>query len=79
MPSLHKLCTLLSTQTLYVIPFNQFKLVVEKYSTDVISDNFTFIGSKSDSMGDTQFDNQSKNNDDFNQTTTANQDDDVPF
>ena len=52
---------------------------VEKYSTDVISDNFTFVGSKSDSMGDTQFDNQSQKNDDFNQTTTPNQDDDVPF
>ena len=52
---------------------------IEKYSTDVISDNFTFVGSKSDAMGDAQFENQSPKNDDFNQTTSSNQDDDVPF
>ena len=51
---------------------------VEKYSTDIISDNFTFVGSKSDSSGDSQFDNQSPK-DDFNQSTPSNQDDDVPF
>jgi len=50
---------------------------VEKYSTDIISDNFTFIGSKSDSV-DT--DNQSsKNNDNFDQSSPAQQDDDIPF
>ena len=50
---------------------------VEKYSTDIISDNFTFIGSKSDSSGT---DNQSsKNNDNFDQSSPAQQDDDIPF
>ena len=50
---------------------------VEKYSTDIISDNFTFIGSKSDSAGT---DNQSsKNNDNFDQSSPAQQDDDIPF
>jgi single-strand DNA-binding protein len=50
---------------------------VEKYSTDIISDNFTFIGSKSDSTGT---DNQSsKNNDNFDQSSPAQQDDDIPF
>ena len=52
---------------------------IEKYSTDIISDNFTFVGSKSDSMGDSQFDNQSQKTDDFNQSAPSNQDDDVPF
>ena len=52
---------------------------IEKYSTDIISDNFTFVGSKSDSMGDSQFDNQSQKSDDFNQSAPSNQDDDVPF
>ena len=33
---------------------------VEKYSTDIISDNFTFVGSKSDSTGEAQYDNQSQ-------------------
>ncbi len=50
---------------------------VEKYSTDIISDNFTFIGSKSDSEGT---DNQSsKSNDNFDQSSPAQQDDDIPF
>ena len=50
---------------------------VEKYSTDIISDNFTFIGSKSDSAGtDNQY---SKNNDNFDQSSPAQQDDDIPF
>ena len=52
---------------------------VEKYSTDIISDNFTFVGSKSDSTGEAQYDNQSQKNDDFNQSVSSNQDDDVPF
>ena len=52
---------------------------IEKYSTDIIYDNFTFVGSKSDSMGDSQFDNQSQKTDDFNQSAPSNQDDDVPF
>ena len=51
---------------------------VEKYSTDIISDNFTFIGSKSDSGSNEQF-SKEKNNDDFNQATSTNQDDDIPF
>ena len=51
---------------------------VEKYSIDIISDNFTFIGSKSDSGSNEQF-SKEKNNDDFNQATSTNQDDDIPF
>ena len=45
----------------------------------IISDNFTFVGSKSDSTGEAQYDNQSQKNDDFNQSVSSNQDDDVPF
>jgi len=53
---------------------------VEKYSTDIISDNFTFIGSKSDTADNNQFENKSsKNSDDFNQDVPAQQDDDIPF
>ena len=47
--------------------------------TDIISDNFTFVGSKSDSTGEAQYDNQSQKSDDFNQSVSSNQDDDVPF
>ena len=52
---------------------------VEKYSTDIISDNFTFIGSKSDSTDATQFESQSQKGDDFNQSQSTQHDDDVPF
>ena len=52
---------------------------IEKYSTDIISDNFTFIGSKSDSGDSSQFNNQSQGSDDFNQSSAAQHDDDVPF
>ena len=58
----------------------QDKNGVEKYSTDIISDNFTFIGSKSDTADNNQFENQSsKNSNDFNQDVPAQQDDDIPF
>ena len=49
---------------------------VEKYSTDIISDNFAFIGSKSDAADNNQ---SSKNSNDFNQDVPAQQDDDIPF
>jgi single-strand DNA-binding protein len=53
---------------------------VEKYSTDIISDNFTFIGSKSDTVDNNQFENKSsKNSNDFNQDVPTQQDDDIPF
>ena len=52
---------------------------IEKYSTDIISDNFTFIGSKSDSGDSSQYNNQSQGSDDFNQSSVAQHDDDVPF
>ena len=53
---------------------------IEKYSTDIISDSFTFIGSKSDTADNNQFENKSsKNSDDFNQDVPAQQDDDIPF
>ena len=52
---------------------------VEKYSTDIISDNFTFIGSKSDSTDTSQFESQSQKGDDFNQGQSTQHDDDVPF
>jgi single-strand DNA-binding protein len=53
---------------------------VEKYSTDIISDNFTFIGSKSDTADNNQFENKSsKNSNDFNQDVPTQQDDDIPF
>jgi single-strand DNA-binding protein len=50
---------------------------VEKYSTDIISDNFTFVGSKSDT---TSTDSQSStSNDSFDQSPPSQQDDDIPF
>ena len=52
---------------------------IEKYSTDIISDNFTFIGSKSDSGDSSQYNNQSQGSDDFKQSSVAQHDDDVPF
>ena len=58
---------------------------VEKYSTDIISDNFTFIGSKSDALSTN--DSSSTNNDNFDQRNKSEdagalpsqQDDDIPF
>ncbi len=49
---------------------------VEKYSTDIISDNFTFVGSKSDST-----DTFSQNNQDNNGFTNQDiiKDEDIPF
>ena len=50
---------------------------VEKYSTDIISDNFTFIGSKSDNQ---EFENSSpQNNENFDQSVPSTNDDDIPF
>tara|TARA_Y100000768_G_C23522396_1_gene470976 strand:+ start:61 stop:486 length:426 start_codon:yes stop_codon:yes gene_type:complete len=50
---------------------------VEKYSTDIISDNFTFIGSKSDNQ---DFENSSpQNNETFDQSVPSTSDDDIPF
>ena len=50
---------------------------VEKYSTDIISDNFTFIGSKSDTTSTES--QSSKSNDSFDQSPSSQQDDDIPF
>ena len=49
---------------------------VEKYSTNIISDNFTFVGSKSDST-----DTFSQNNQDNNGFTNQDiiKDEDIPF
>jgi len=49
---------------------------IEKYSTDIISDNFTFVGSKSDNQS---FDQSSKANESFDQTPVTHNDDDIPF
>ena len=49
---------------------------IEKYSTDIISDNFTFVGSKSDSS-DTFFPKSQDNNDFTNQDIIK--DEDIPF
>tara|TARA_Y100000768_G_scaffold351576_1_gene302586 strand:- start:2575 stop:3000 length:426 start_codon:yes stop_codon:yes gene_type:complete len=50
---------------------------VEKYSTDIISDNFTFIGSKSDNQ---EFESStSQNNETFDQSVPSTNDDDIPF
>ena len=49
---------------------------IEKYSTDIISDNFTFVGSKSDNQS---FDQSSKANESFDQTPATHNDDDIPF
>ena len=51
---------------------------IEKYSTDIISDNFTFIGSKSDTQNfDTSSQQSPKEN--FNQSSPVPNDDDIPF
>ena len=49
---------------------------IEKYSTDIISDSFTFVGSKSDTQS---FDQSSKANESFDQTPATHNDDDIPF
>ncbi|MEK9906493.1 MAG: single-stranded DNA-binding protein [Gammaproteobacteria bacterium] len=49
---------------------------VEKYSTDIISDNFTFVGSKSDTTGD--FTPKPQENTDF-QNQDIIKDEDIPF
>ena len=49
---------------------------IEKYSTDIISDSFTFVGSKSDAQS---FDQSSKANESFDQTPATHNDDDIPF
>tara|TARA_Y100001970_G_scaffold114450_1_gene142783 strand:- start:2004 stop:2432 length:429 start_codon:yes stop_codon:yes gene_type:complete len=51
---------------------------IEKYSTDIISDNFTFIGSKSDTQNfDTSSQQSPKEN--FDQSSPVPNDDDIPF
>jgi len=52
---------------------------VEKYSTDIISDNFTFVGSKSDSAQDFDSNPQQSNTENFDQSTPTPSDDDIPF
>ena len=50
---------------------------IEKYSTDIISDSFTFIGSKSDNQ---DFESSSpQNNETFDQSVPSTNDDDIPF
>ena len=50
---------------------------IEKYSTDIISDNFTFIGSKSDNQ---EFETSSpQNSENFDQSAPSTNDDDIPF
>ena len=49
---------------------------VEKYSTDIISDNFTFVGSKSDTSSD--FTPKPQDNTDF-QNQDIIKDEDIPF
>jgi len=50
---------------------------VEKYATDIISDNFTFIGSKSDASENFSPQNNQTNNDFSNQDIIK--DEDIPF
>ena len=49
---------------------------IEKYSTDIISDNFTFVGSKSDSSD--AFTPKSQDNNDFSNQDII-KDEDIPF
>jgi single-strand DNA-binding protein len=49
---------------------------IEKYSTDIISDNFTFVGSKSDSSD--VFTPKSQDNNDFSNQDII-KDEDIPF
>ena len=50
---------------------------VEKYSTDIISDNFTFVGSKSDVADDIAPQKNQESNDFSNQDIIK--DEDIPF
>ena len=50
---------------------------VEKYSTDIISDNFTFVGSKSDSVDNPAPQKNQENSDFSNQDIIK--DEDIPF
>ena len=50
---------------------------VEKYSTDIISDNFTFVGSKSDSVDNISPQKNQESNDFSNQDIIK--DEDIPF
>ena len=49
---------------------------IEKYSTDIISDNFTFVGSKSDSSD--AFTPKTQDNNDFSNQDII-KDEDIPF
>ena len=49
---------------------------IEKFSTDIISDNFTFVGSKSDSSD--SFTPKSQDNNDFSNQDII-KDEDIPF
>ena len=49
---------------------------VEKYSTDIIADNFTFVGSKSDSSDN--FSQKNQDNNDFSNQDII-KDEDIPF
>ena len=49
---------------------------IEKFSTDIISDNFTFVGSKSDSSD--AFTPKSQDNNDFSNQDII-KDEDIPF
>ena len=51
-------------------------MIERKYYTDIISDSFTFVGSKSDTQS---FDQSSKANESFDQTPVTHNDDDIPF
>ncbi len=57
----------------------QDKEGVEKYSTDIISDNFTFVGSKSDSLQDFGSAPQQNSSENFDQSAPTPSDDDIPF
>ena len=50
---------------------------IEKYSTDIISDNFTFVGSKADSSDNFTSPKNQDNNDFSNQDIIK--DEDIPF
>jgi single-strand DNA-binding protein len=50
---------------------------IEKYSTDIISDNFTFVGSKADTSDNFASQKTQDNNDFSNQDIIK--DEDIPF
>ena len=55
----------------------QYKDGIEKYSTDIISDNFTFVGSKADASDNFGSQKSQDNNDFSNQDIIK--DEDIPF